>query len=64
VHAFPLAQGKSLSVICSVLQWLKDAEARDVDGGGSSAEQEDGALRIEVVLILTGGLLSAINVAT
>lgn len=25
-------QGKSLSVICSALQWLKDAEARDVDG--------------------------------
>ncbi|CAB1113398.1 unnamed protein product [Ectocarpus sp. CCAP 1310/34] len=33
--------GKSLSVICSALQWLKDAEAKDVDGksdgGGSPA---------------------------
>lgn len=29
-------QGKSLSVICSALQWLKDAEAKQVDGNSSS----------------------------
>ncbi|CAM9137770.1 unnamed protein product [Scytosiphon promiscuus] len=28
----PTGTGKSLSVICSALQWLKDAEARDIDG--------------------------------
>ena len=37
-----LSQGKSLSVICSVLQWLKDAEAKDVDG---SSAGNYGALR-------------------
>lgn len=39
------SQGKSLSVICSALQWLKDAEARDVDGSFKAATKpaENGA---------------------
>lgn len=46
-------KGKSLSVICSALQWLKDAEAKDVDGnsttdndkGPSTAKKNGGACR-------------------
>ncbi|CAM9448431.1 unnamed protein product, partial [Ascophyllum nodosum] len=44
----PTGTGKSLSVICSALQWLKDAETRDVDGkaptndGTDSGNKESG----------------------
>lgn len=41
VHVFSCSQGKSLSVICSALQWLKDAEAKDVDGKCISTPDND-----------------------
>lgn len=35
-------QGKSLSVICSALQWLKDAEAKDVEENASLHDESRG----------------------